>query len=338
MPDWFEQLTGFKEGAWQATRDQLEVAGDRLVSRVNGRSYGIGRLELPSLAELRERTAGVVLSPGAGMQVRTLVGEARALHAEPESRDALFQVASQFNVLEMASPGLTPEHGVTCYHRDPTQGPACAIAAGAATIYRNYFAPTASGAGQTSTHQINTLHDLAEALAPGRVPVRNGYALPDEDTVDAIGQRLRGTDAAGRDRLRGLLRIGLHHDVEVTEPGPGQGQRVSQAFCSALPVSYVQIGLERWEPFARLVLEAAYEATLRAALDHADRGGSRTVYLTLIGGGVFGNDPRWILDAMRHALQKVRQHPLDVCVVSYGSVPAPLNALVREFQAQGGQQ
>ena len=34
---------------------------------------------------------------------------------------------------------MTPEDGVTRYKDDPTQGPACAIAASAATMYRNYF-------------------------------------------------------------------------------------------------------------------------------------------------------------------------------------------------------
>jgi hypothetical protein len=62
------------------------------------------------------------------------------MHQRPENAGALFQVASQFNLLEMMSPSVTPEQGVTRYERDPTQGPACAVAAGAATIYRNYFA------------------------------------------------------------------------------------------------------------------------------------------------------------------------------------------------------
>ena len=50
----------------------------------------------------------------------------------------------------MISPNLTPEDGVTCYQNDRTQGPACAIAAGAATIYRNYFVPLSEDFGQTS--------------------------------------------------------------------------------------------------------------------------------------------------------------------------------------------
>ena len=45
-------------------------------------------------------------------------------------------MASQFNLLEMTGPEITPEDGVTRYAHDRTQGPACAIAAGAATVYR----------------------------------------------------------------------------------------------------------------------------------------------------------------------------------------------------------
>lgn len=48
---------------------------------------------------------------------------------------------------------MTPEHGVTRYERDPTQGPAYAIAAGAGTIYRNYFAPVEGGVGETRRRQ-----------------------------------------------------------------------------------------------------------------------------------------------------------------------------------------
>lgn len=43
--------------------------------------------------------------------VRCLAGDARALHAKPEFGGALFQVASQFNLLEMASPNVSLEDG-----------------------------------------------------------------------------------------------------------------------------------------------------------------------------------------------------------------------------------
>ena len=49
---------------------------------------------------------------------------------------------------------------------------------------------------------------------------------------------------------------------------------MSQALCSALPVSYSNIPSERWKSFAVLVLEGAYEATLRAAVINARHSGS----------------------------------------------------------------
>ena len=51
------------------------------------------------------------------------------MHQASEYSGALFQVASQFNALEMTGFEVTPEHGVTRYMHDRTQGPACAIAA-----------------------------------------------------------------------------------------------------------------------------------------------------------------------------------------------------------------
>jgi hypothetical protein len=47
--DWFERLTGVKETGYAQTRQQLEVDGKQLRSRVNGQHYSIGQLELVSL-------------------------------------------------------------------------------------------------------------------------------------------------------------------------------------------------------------------------------------------------------------------------------------------------
>jgi hypothetical protein len=57
-----------------------------------------------------------------------------------------------------------------------------------------------------------------------------------------------------------------------------------------------------WRPFAELVLDAAYEATVLAAVLNARRGASNIVLLARLGGGAFGNDDAWIDAAMRRAL------------------------------------
>ena len=52
---WFESLTGFRELSPQQVRENIILDGDVLKSCVNGRVMACGRLETPSLAELRER-------------------------------------------------------------------------------------------------------------------------------------------------------------------------------------------------------------------------------------------------------------------------------------------
>ena len=313
---WFEDLTGFTETTPAEVRARLRVEGTRLHSQVNGRAFTCGRLEIPSLGELRQRAR--LAAPGQ-IRVSEVVSGVQDLHRdEPNAQGALFQVASQFNLLEMASPGWTPEHGVGIYEEDHTQGPACAIAAGAGTIYRNYFAEVGGQTGQSAANQIDCLEELGQALGNGERSrhweMRNGYALASREGLEAVREQLRRASEPELDRLRQLLRIGWQRDTEVTLPGCG-GHLVAQAYCSALPVAYCgPFPRELWEPFARLVLEAAYEATLCAAIT----GGHRRVYLTLLGGGVFGNEPSWILSAIDRALNLYcRAAELDVVIVSY---------------------
>ena len=335
--DWFERLTGFRETGYADTRAQLAIEGRQLVSKVNGQRYGIGDLELVSLQTLRDRVRAGDARPGK-LSVRNLSGDVRALHSDPEFAGALFQVASQFNLLEMVGPDITPEQGVTRYQHDRTQGPACAMAAGAATIYRNYFAPVAGEAGQTRDRQLDGLADMGVALGSALgMPVsalwtmRNGYALGTEAGLIAIGKHLRGLGEDGRDALRATVCIGLHSEVDVTDGDAEPRQTVSQVFCSALPVAYSQVRAEIWQPFAKLVLEAAYEATLLAALRMPRREAQNTVLLTQLGGGAFGNDVAWIDTAMRRALTQVLGFDLDVRIVNYGAPSAVMLELERAF-------
>lgn len=332
--DWFERLTGFREDGYEATQAQLFVADGRLRSRVNDASWGIGRFEMPSLTELRQR-----VRPSSGrLRVAIFHGDVRHLHADPQYAGALFQVASQFNALEMPAPGVTPEAGVAAYAHDHTQGPACAMACGAATIYRNYLVPCHGRIGQTRERQLDGLADVGAELArlTGRPAaelwsMRNGYALASAEGLKAIADALSTLDSAVLDVLRGRLRIAVHYGAEVTDVPAVPGPTVSQAFCSALPVAYTSVPPDAWEPFARLVLEAAYEATLLTAVDNAQGGGSNVVLLTQLGGGVFGNAERWIIDAMHRALAQARTWDIDARIVCYGAPSVATRELVAEF-------
>lgn len=335
--DWFESLTGFREGGYEETRAKLAVDGDRLRSLINGKSYRVGELELVSLAQLRSRT-GPEQGLSAPTRVTIVVGDVRQMHHEAQNEGALFQVASQFNLLEMVSPSVTPEQGVSRYEHDHTQGPACAIACGAATIYRNYFALVDGRSGQTQTRQFDGLREIGIALsrATGRDlgslwEMKNGYALCSRTGLDAISKHLKRLGSDDLDALRGELRIGFHRNVEVTA-APGEPRPyVSQAFCSALPVAYTSVDPDYWAPFAKLVLEAAYEATLLAGILNARRGVSTKVFLTQLGGGAFGNKDEWIFTAMRRAIRAASGYGLDIKVASYGQPSRMLFDLAEEF-------
>lgn len=330
---WFERLTGFVETSADEVRSQLHLDGGQLTSHANGRSIGSGRLTTPSLDSLRATVADT--GPG---QVSEVVADVAELHQDPANRGATFQVASQFNLLEMVGPSVSPLDGIDRYEGDHTQGPACAIACGGATIYRNYFAVVdprhPDQLGQTDTRQIDCVADLGAALGNGDGSLwtmSNGYCLPSAAGLRSVSAALGAMSDEERSYFAGLLRIGVHADAEVTIGDQVPGNTVTQIFGSALPVAYADHARSAWEPFARLVLDASYEATLRAAHASVANGGSNRVFLTLLGGGAFGNEAKWIADAIVAAVERLGAG-LDLFIVSYGGPSQSVRRITERCQ------
>jgi hypothetical protein len=356
MLTWFERLVGFSEVSPHYVRENLVLDGEFLRSRINGRELRWGRFDMPSLAELRERVHR--LSPAVEevnsqkrLRLYQVVANVQDLHKDRANSGALFQVASQFNLLEMAAPNRIPEEGVGIYQDDPTQGPACAMAAGAGTIYRNYFVPIrklhglviVEQAGQSAEHQVDTLADLGAALGNDSAHrlwrMRNGYVMASsKEALLEIQERLRLANEMERDALRQLLRVGLQLSTQVTLGENCTTHCVSQVYCSALPVGYSPYNKELWCEFAQLVLEATYEATICAAILNAAENvaapSNRNVFLTLVGGGVFANEPAWILHALERALHLYKGYDLDVSIVSHRSSNAAIGALVDRWNGK----
>lgn len=329
---WFETLTGFAEESGQQVRSQLTVDGETLTSRANGRSMRCGWLETPTLAELRSRVSELESTSGK-TRLREVVADVQALHADSENAGAMFQVASQFNLLEMVSPSVSPEDGIAGYEYDRTQGPACAIACGAGTIYRNYFVDVGGQPGQTADRQIDCLVDIGRALGNDGErlwTMRNGYALATAEGLREISSRLSAMDDNERNELRSQLRIGIQWDTQVTLTDASH--LVSQVYGSALPVAYSSHSSDLWSAFGQLVLEASYEAALLAGVLNALKNANRTVYLTLLGGGAFGNADSWIAAAIRRALSSLADNGLDVAIVSYGRSKPIVQKLMRDWQ------
>ena len=317
MRDWFADLLGFEEISPVNVRENLTLDGTRLTSKANGRSLECGTLEMPTLTELRARMKALS-GLGGKLRVSELVGDASALHRDPANAGASFQVASQFNLLEMTSPRVTPEQGIGIYSGDPTQGPACAIACGAGTIYRNYFLQLDSQTGQTANQQVDCIQSIGDAL--GNIDrclweMQNGYLLPTRNGLSKISSKLKSISNVDVDELRGKLRIGVQQNTQVILGDCNQ--LVTQIYCAALPIGYCNFPISDWKPFAQLILDAAYEATFCAAAANASETGNRSLFLTLLGGGVFRNDAEWIFSAIHRSIKLFQSIALDVHIVSY---------------------
>lgn len=330
---WFDDLTGIENETPDSVRETLTLQGSVLISSVNGRRFDAGTLEIPRLSELRDSVAIPDQSP---LTLEGMVADVQALHLEPRNAGALFQVASQFNLLEMTDPSVLPEDGIAGYENDHTQGPACAIACGAGTIYRNYFVPILGEVGQSRARQIDCLADLGQGLRNHENAywvMENGYAMPaDAEGLKLLKKSISKLPEKALETLRGLILFGIQRDTEVTLDGGGH--LVSQIYCSAMPVAYGSFPTDDWAPIANLVLEAAYEATLLAGIQNYARTGNNLVYLTMLGGGAFGNRPEWIANAVIRALERVRNSGLRVVLVSYGQTSALAGETLDRWKSQ----
>jgi hypothetical protein len=320
----------------------------------NGQHVSAGVFSMPSVADLRscvEENLALLLDDGAGdktnqeatsteptMTVQTIVGQARSLHSEFEG--AVFQAASQFNFLEFPSSSTTPEAGIEPYKFDRTQGPACAIACAAGTAYRNYLVPVPFAntdvrqcRGQVESAQLNGLEAVQTYLLVSEhlkeVPwfVKNGYIESNKPKLEALNKLLEEKPHV-RDEIISRLCIGVQEDTTATDPLVQEGKHllVTQTYNSAISIGYSMQPLNLWEPIARTILEATYEATLLVGLlktieARQNKKKRPSIFLTQVGGGVFQNKHSWIQAAIDRAVEKVSKYgiEMDIRVVRFGT-------------------
>ena len=335
MSDWFETLFGFTEShfTYKEVQSKFIVSDDgtSIKSITNGQEYSVGNFQCPTVAQLRSQAKSIG-KKGTVKVNHVAYGDVFNVHSMPEYRGALFQAASQFNCLEFPHSDRTPELGVTKYYQDYTQGPACAVAAGPAAVFRNYFVCVNGETGQTSLNQVNNMDEVEKLLnnvEHGYFLVRNGYTNSSDEALQRLNERLFEIekDEKERELLVDAFKIGLHWNVEVPftsrfkkVPTSESKQFVSQAYCSAISCAYSNASPRLWEPLARLVLEGVYEATLWAAVINSVNHGNNKVLLTKVGGGVFGNMESWIIDAIARAIEAVSGYDIDVHIYHHGAV------------------
>ena len=129
---WFEDAFGFSEHSSGSGRDgapldatlsfanvrnQFVVSGEgddtTLTSRANGRTFTVGAFACPNIPELTAMFTADGGGECAGLSFSHVVSGVAPLLEDPRNAGAVFQVASQFNCLEMVGPCVRPEDGVT---------------------------------------------------------------------------------------------------------------------------------------------------------------------------------------------------------------------------------
>jgi ribosomal protein L33 len=293
---WFERIFGFKESK-EGIKNNISIKGNKLFSLANNKEFKMGTLEVISLKELKEKLELKTYNQSK-IKISEFYGNVIDFHQKPENKNALFQVASQFNLLEMYRPENTPEMGITIYQYDRTQGPACAMTCAAGTLYRNYFT------------NINTLDNIEKLFTKKYWEFKNGYTIFDENEIDTFEKEV----LEKKEEILNNLKLGIQWDTEVI----GTNHCVSQIYCSAVPVSYNDIKAEELDSFSKIILEAVYEATFIAGILNET---SNIIYLTLIGGSSFGNNKDWIMSAIEKNIEKYKDFDLDLRFITYSFIP-----------------
>ena len=227
---------------------------------------------------------------------------------------------------------------------DRTQGPAASISAGPAAIsrvftafYSEKHAKKPEAWRQTGRDQVNMLRHVKKYFS-----VRNGYVVSTKKEAPLPG------DPSDLRALCDKVEVCVHVGVDVLFRGSPDGMAVvmdrpntiNQVFCAAMNLSqgttgYANSRLKDSAEKAKFLLQAAYRGTYLAALSS----GSRKLFLTLIGGGAFGNSQYEILRTIVEvheelALSKEVNGSLEEVHVSLFSVPSCLSKVVAEVKAK----
>eukprot|EP01087_Luapelamoeba_hula_P015350 TRINITY_DN4576_c0_g2_i1.p1 TRINITY_DN4576_c0_g2~~TRINITY_DN4576_c0_g2_i1.p1 ORF type:complete len:426 (+),score=49.23 TRINITY_DN4576_c0_g2_i1:23-1279(+) len=307
---WFHRIAGVYEDAYRLQDNkQLRCNGDDeliITNAETGVEYRAGRFYEASLGEMAgSLTPQNKSSPHVLFEIITRADNASiryvdvaGVQAQPESRLAVFQAASNFNGVEAVSEGSYPDRKTftTDYIYDPTQGPAASISAGAAAITRVHAAfydesKPSSEWGQTKNRQVNFLSEVAEHF-----PIKNGYVIFTGEEPPFPTEREAPEE---RKALLYKTKVGYHKNVQVTtghntragfESVDDPEQIIDQVFCAAANMSQGMSGMRNscvpgGKDKASFILDSAYQGTYLAAIKNR----RSHIALTLIGGGVFGN-------------------------------------------------
>lgn len=331
----FQSVVGFDDCGWDSADVRRKLGHDadagvlHGIRFMDGTPVPTGHVDLPSLKELRdanpsnEGVGQAVLHHMSAMSDSGEPGIQYELDKIESDECVMVQMASQFNLLEMADHWMTPEHGVAVYASDNTQGPWVCSRTIAGAMYRNYLMPVDGGLGQSSKEgrSINTtaelvawLSHLSKDAGHGSISgiYMNGYLDFSDEDMRGLRWVMKQVSASEElwNEATGLLRVGIHRGAPLNGPDGVDpvhaGASVDLVMSAAFPLAYsrhrrTMENLDALATFSRLVLEATYEATIRLLCLQQE---PTRLLLTSVGGGVFGNEEAWINDAIASALKR----------------------------------
>ncbi len=223
------------------------------------------------------------------IQIKCIQGDIRHLQGLKENENSLFQIASNFNVLENAhryDKFIPYQNFLTKYIDDPTQGTFGAVSAGPGTIYRTYIHP-----------KINLLRKYSNwfEVSNGKLVRTNMKQIPSvmPDYLDQIQVCTHESTQ-------------VTHTLDNTEKKNGDwkfikqnGPIIHQSFVSTMAFSKEDLIPEHMKRIVKCLLVSAYMSTFASAF----KINAKKIYLTLIGGGVFHNPHDMIIDAIHYAIR-----------------------------------
>lgn len=321
---WFETLFGFSESPENVSNfiecEQKED-GAILYSKKNKKRFSAGKFALYSVSSFQHlvpRNGGHLhIIHGNGMKSSKIyLVDVMCAQNHPDFNGATFQVASNFNCLEFLGSKQTAAKGVNSYIQNHAQGPACAVAAGPAVTYRNYFVQHDDGTTGQLKKEIELLHKTPLKIEHGYVKINNSEC-----------ERLKTSkfDWSNLDSYQ----IGVHQNCQITMNrskngviiNPDSEQVVHQIFCAAFSFPRSVVANDFTYEIDSNILKAEYRATILAAWNNSilypGKSGSNKCVLTLLGGGVFHNPINIICDAINECKDVIELSGLDVYVVCF---------------------
>ncbi len=342
----FRQLVGGTAGNKpnpKKVRDFLAQEADGLRSRSGGRAQALltsSDYTEPTLGQLREQAKKKLhqnLEQGKRGSLHVILFDPNKPH-EADIRylherfpGAYFQLASNFNALE----GGCGDFSINLDHmaRGPAQGEEACLATIGAAAYRRYALPP--------INHLDGLGDVFEIGSYWGTPAITGLKklLGDIDHGDMnpfkISVHKNIIVSSGSDMSKKTFKPDFNKQLPVT----GQGViRVNHILTAAHDINPNrrtdlwldnEITLGKHKAIVYHILSAAYEATILAAINND----AETLVLTMLGAGVFDNDPLWIPTILNILAPLLGASGMKVYLVIRHSDSKVMEAMRKEIMA-----